>query len=90
LLNLPLITALKGWHKQWFYCENHKRGLLLEYDTMWIEEPMDNKMPTMTNLASRVSELKGLGLNGIGVVTNWVAHRVIPLKKQVNPRWYYC
>jgi hypothetical protein len=38
LLNLPLITALKGWHKQWFYCENHKRGLpsfighLLEYD----------------------------------------------------------
>jgi hypothetical protein len=58
LLNLPLITALKGWHKQWFYCENHKRGLpsfighLLEYDMMWIEEPMDNKMPTMTNLAS--------------------------------------
>jgi hypothetical protein len=37
-LNLPLKSSLKGWHKQWFYCENHKPSLppfvshLPEYD----------------------------------------------------------
>jgi hypothetical protein len=23
-LNLPLKTSLKGWHHQWFYCENYE------------------------------------------------------------------
>jgi hypothetical protein len=24
------------------------------------------------------------------MVTNWLAHRVVPLKKQVHPGWEYC
>jgi hypothetical protein len=46
-------------------------------------------MSVMTALASRVSELKGLGLTGVSVVANWLVHRVTPLKKQVHPAWEY-
>jgi hypothetical protein len=37
-LDLPMKTSLKGWHKSWFYCENHEPshpsfvGHLLEYN----------------------------------------------------------
>jgi hypothetical protein len=27
-LDLPMKTSLKGWHKSWFYCENHEPSLL--------------------------------------------------------------
>jgi hypothetical protein len=46
-LALPLKTSLKGWHTQWFYCENHESNLppfidqLSEYDRSWLEEPTD-------------------------------------------------
>jgi hypothetical protein len=26
-LHLPMKTSLKGWHKSWFYCENHEPDL---------------------------------------------------------------
>jgi hypothetical protein len=26
----------------------------------------------------------------VGVVANWLARRVVSLKKQVHPRWEYC
>jgi hypothetical protein len=28
LLDLPMKTLLKGWHKLWFYCKNYKPSLL--------------------------------------------------------------
>jgi hypothetical protein len=91
LLSLPLKTPLKGWHQQWFYCENHESNLpsfnghLHEYDATWIEEPVDTEMLAVKAQASRVSELKGLSLTEVGVVTNWLAHQVVLLKKQVHP-----
>jgi hypothetical protein len=94
-LTLPLKTSLKGWHKQWFYCENHEPSLppficqLTEYDVMWVEEPTDLEMSIVSTLASQVSELKGLGLIGVSVAANWLAHRVTPLKKQVHLGWEY-
>jgi hypothetical protein len=94
--NLPLKTSLKGWHQQWFYCENHETSLppfvnhLPKYDTTKIEELVEPKMLMVKAMISRVSELKDLGLTGVGVVANWLAHRVIPLKKQVHPAWEYC
>jgi hypothetical protein len=27
LLDLPMRTSLKVWHKSWFYCENHESSL---------------------------------------------------------------
>jgi hypothetical protein len=77
-LDLPLKYSLKGWHKQWFYCENHYPsfppfvGHLLEYDETWVEEPVESKMPLVTALASRVNELNGLSLTGVSVATNWL------------------
>jgi hypothetical protein len=29
-------------------------------------------------------------MNRVGVVANWLARRVVSLKKQVHPRWEYC
>jgi hypothetical protein len=90
-LTLPLKTSLKGWHTQWFYCENHEPrlppfvGNLFKYDGTWTEEPIDSEMSAVLALAEKVSKLKGLGLTGVGVGTNWLARRVIPLKKQVHP-----
>jgi hypothetical protein len=33
--------------------------------------------------------MKEHDLNGVCVVTHWLAHRVLPLKKQVHPGWEY-
>jgi hypothetical protein len=94
-LDLPLKSSLKGWHRQWFYCKNHEPSLppfvgwLPEYDTTWVDEPMYSEMLIISALSSRVSELKVFGLIGVCVATNWLACRVIPLKKQVHPMWEY-
>jgi hypothetical protein len=50
-----------------------------------VEEPIEAKMLINSALASRVSELKGLGLIRVCMAANWLARRVIPLKKQVHP-----
>jgi hypothetical protein len=90
-LDLPLKSSLKGWHKQWFYCVNHEPSIhpfvnrLPEYDATWDEEPTNSKIPLVSALASRVSELKRLDLTGFCGAANWLAHRVTPLKKQVHP-----
>jgi hypothetical protein len=95
LLDLPLKSSLKGWHQQWFYCENHELSLppivsrLPEYDVTWVEEPIESEMPIVTALASRVSKLKELGLIRVSVAANWLVRRVTPLKKQVHPGWEY-
>jgi hypothetical protein len=34
--------------------------------------------------------VKELSLTKVGVVTNWLARRVITLNKQVHPGWEYC
>jgi hypothetical protein len=26
-LDLPLKNSLRGWHRTWFYCENHEANL---------------------------------------------------------------
>jgi hypothetical protein len=46
-----------------------------------VDEPVESKMPLVIALANRVSELKELDLTGVSVATNWLVHRVTPLKK---------
>jgi hypothetical protein len=46
-------------------------------------------MPMVTALASRVSELMGLGLSEVCAAANRLAHHVMLLKKQVQPQWEY-
>jgi hypothetical protein len=63
-LALLLKTSLKGYHTQWFYCENHKPSLtsfvgqLLKFEGSFIEEPTTTKMPVVLVLAKKVSKLK--------------------------------
>jgi hypothetical protein len=63
-LALPLKTTLKGWHTQWFYCENHDPSLppfvdnLPEFGGSWTEESTDAKMSDVVALAEKVSKFK--------------------------------
>jgi hypothetical protein len=63
-LSLPLKTSLKGWHTQWFYCENHEPilppfvGRHPEYNDSWVEEPTGAGTPIIQALTDQVSEIK--------------------------------
>jgi hypothetical protein len=63
-LYLPLKTSLKGWHTQWFYCENHEPsippfvGQFPEFEGSCTIEPAAAKMPEVLTLAKKVSKLK--------------------------------
>jgi hypothetical protein len=87
--------SLKVCHKSWFYCENHEPSLppfvgrLLEYNSTWHEEPTPAELPIVASLISRINNLKGHDLTGVCVAANWLARRVMPLKKQIHPEWEY-
>jgi hypothetical protein len=94
-LDLPMKTSLKGWHKSWFYCENHEPSLppfigqLPEFSGTWSEEPTPVELPIVASLGNRVNNLKNQGLTGVCVAAYSLARRVMPLKKQVHPGWEY-
>jgi hypothetical protein len=75
-LDLLMTTFLKGWHKSWFYCENHEPSLppfvgnLPEYDGTWVEELTASEMSLVSALAGRINEIKDLDLTGVSVATN--------------------
>jgi hypothetical protein len=60
------------------YWENHEPNLPLfvgrlpEYNTTWVEESTASKIPLVTALANRVSELKELSLTKVSVAANWL------------------
>jgi hypothetical protein len=56
LLDLPIKTSLRGWHRTWFYCENHEPSLppfvgrLLKFQGSWSEEPTPLELPHVCSL----------------------------------------
>jgi hypothetical protein len=94
-LDLPMKTILQGWHMTWFYCENHESSLppfigrLPEFQGSWSEEPTPLELPHVTALTNNVDLLKEHNLTGVCVAAHWLAHSVVPLKKQVHPSWEY-
>jgi hypothetical protein len=94
-LELPMKTSLRGWHKTWFYCENHEPSLppfigrLPGYQGTWNEEPTPAELHLVPALFSRVNNLKARGLTRVYVATHWLVYRVTPLKKQIHPGWEY-
>jgi hypothetical protein len=57
-LDLPMKTALKGWHKSWFYYENYEPslpsfiGCLPEYAKTWIKESTPVELPIVAALGT--------------------------------------
>jgi hypothetical protein len=47
------------------------------------------ELPIIVALGTRVSDLKRRDFSGVYVAANWLARRVIPLKKQVHPGCEY-
>jgi hypothetical protein len=94
-LDLPMKTSLRGWHRTWFYCENHKPifppfvGLLPEFQGSWSKKPTPLDIPHVAALTNKVNLLKERDLIGVCVAAHWLTHRVVPLKKQVHPDWEY-
>jgi hypothetical protein len=94
-LDLPLKTSLRGWHRTWFYCENHGPSLppfvsrLPEFQGTWSEEPTPLELPQVATLTNKINHLKEQGLTGVCFAAHWLTHKVLPLKKQVHPGWEY-
>jgi hypothetical protein len=94
-VDLPMKTSLQGWHRMWFYCENHKPclppfiGQLPEFLGSWSEEPTPLELPHVTALTNKINLLKERDVIGVCLATHWLAHQVIPLMKQVHPGWEY-
>jgi hypothetical protein len=94
-LDLSMKAFLRGWHRMWFYCENHEPNLspfvgqLPEFEGLWSEEPTPLELPHVAALTNKINLLKEHGLTGVCVATHCLAHRVIPLKKQVHLDWEY-
>jgi hypothetical protein len=80
-------SSLRGWHKTWFYYENHEPilpsfvGQLPEYQGTWHEELSPSELSLVTALTNKINALKECGLKEVCVATHWLARRVIPLKK---------
>jgi hypothetical protein len=57
-LDLPLKTSLRGWHRTWFYCENHEPSLppfvgrLPEFQGTWSGEPTSLELPQVAALTN--------------------------------------
>jgi hypothetical protein len=68
-------ASLRGWHGTWFYYENH--------------EPTPLGQPHVTALTNNINLLKEHDMTGVYVATHWLAHLVLPLKKQAQPGWEY-
>jgi hypothetical protein len=90
-LDLPMKTSIWGWHNTWFYCENHEPSLppfvgrLPDFQGSWSEEPTPLVLPHVIALTNKINLLKERGLIGVCVPAHWLSHRVIPLRKQVQP-----
>jgi hypothetical protein len=79
----------------WFYCKNHEPSLpsfvgqLPEFQGTWHKEPTTIELPHIATLTNKINALKERDLRGVCVAAHWLAHRVIPLKKQVHSGWEY-
>jgi hypothetical protein len=80
-------TSIRGWHKTWFYYENHEPSLpsfigrLPEYKGYGNEETTLADLPLVAALSNRVNDLKACDLIGVYMAANKLVHRVMPLKK---------
>jgi hypothetical protein len=80
LLDLPMKTSLRGWHRTWFYCENHEPNLahfvrqLPEFQGSLSEEPTPLELPHVKALTTMINLLKERGLTEVCVTANWLAH----------------
>jgi hypothetical protein len=94
-LDLPIKTSLKGWHKPWFYYENHEPSLphfigrLPEFSGTWSKESTPVDLPIIADLGNLVNDHKSRGLTCVCMAAHWLACWVMPLKKQVHPGWEY-
>jgi hypothetical protein len=72
-------TPLWGWHRTWFYCENHESSLppfvgrLPEFHGSWSEETTPLELPRVATLTNKTNLLKERDLTGVCVSTHWLA-----------------
>jgi hypothetical protein len=62
-------------------------GRLPEFQGTWSEEPTLLEASQVVALIDKVNLLKEKGLTRVCVATHWLAHRVQPLKTQVQLGW---
>jgi hypothetical protein len=90
-LSCPWNTSLTEWYKRWFHIREEPGsamfcnvGYIPEKRTSWTDRP---------EFRGQVSELMGLidwsRLDGLGVVGNFLARRVMPCQRRVHTAYEY-
>ena len=94
-IGLRLKTSLKGWHPRWFYITNPApplpphRGLRPLIRESWAALPTPGGMKQVEELFTYIQRRKGEGVTGVGVVANFINHRVQPLKERAHPSFEF-
>ena len=87
---------MKNWRAEWFYAGNMWPPLEVHSNAApvpnarWEKEPMNAmELEGIRPFPKQLLAMKDQGLNGVGVVTNFIRHRVQPLQKRVQYGFEY-
>src|SRR5207237_2121632 len=82
--------SLKGWHQRWFYTFNPSSSLHA-YDghryvvrDSWTSLPTVEEMVQVNALVKKLAVCRSEGVNGVGVVVNFLGRRVQPIKDRLH------
>ena len=85
-LHYTLVDSMKNWRAEWFYAGNMWPPMEVHSNTapvpnaLWEKEPMNaTEHEGIRSFLMKLSAMKDQGLNGVGVVANFIRHQVQPL-----------
>ena len=87
-ITVPLNASLKGWNARWFYIK--KSHLAIRCDVDQISENRRSWSEKLTSAdMEQVKELlkltRGIKMNGVVVMVNFIMHHVQPYKERAHP-----
>nr|ABF93728.1 retrotransposon protein, putative, unclassified [Oryza sativa Japonica Group] len=86
--SMPFKTSNKGWHVNWFYCQNPEPALP-EYSCLppvyqdtWNSLPTGDEAAQAVELMERMIKLKEQGLQGEQITRHFIKCRLAPIKER--------
>jgi hypothetical protein len=90
-LHYTLVDSVKNWRTEWFYAGNMWPPLEVHSNVAsvpnarWEKEPVNAmELEGIRPFLKQLSAMKDQGLNGVGVVANFIRHRVHPLQERAH------
>lgn len=94
-LEMPLNETNKGWHEQWFTCENiaprlpPMSGKPPQWNPSWTKSPPAGDMDQVVELMQLISDLKKGGLTGVAVAICFTRRLIQPIKHRTSTAYEY-